>query len=189
MSDYDHFRIQPDCGSVSANRRFPTQFCVPPRDSSDAVSLLSMVHTDRTAILFSNRTRHAGYFLSRRFSVICGSGSTCSTVRSRSRQAKASRRGEILNDLPDRVSDIVIFVGVAHSGLMNPFIGYWAAILACHRTSVCLDRRSAFSANLAELCRSPGAWSRSTPARGSHFFSRHNHPRLSPFWIGHVLWS
>ena len=43
---------------------------------------------------------------------------------------KASRRGEILNDLPDRVSDIVIFVGVAHSGLMNPFIAYWAAIFA-----------------------------------------------------------
>jgi phosphatidylglycerophosphate synthase len=43
---------------------------------------------------------------------------------------KASRRGEILNDLPDRISDIVIFVGVAHTGLMNPLIGYWAAILA-----------------------------------------------------------
>ena len=43
---------------------------------------------------------------------------------------KASRRGEILNDLPDRISDIVIFVGVAHSGLMNPLIGYWAAMLA-----------------------------------------------------------
>jgi phosphatidylglycerophosphate synthase len=43
---------------------------------------------------------------------------------------KTSRRGEILNDLPDRISDIVIFVGVAHSGLMNPLIGYWAAILA-----------------------------------------------------------
>ena len=43
---------------------------------------------------------------------------------------KASRRGEIVNDLPDRVSDIVIFVGVAHSGLMNPLIGYWAAIFA-----------------------------------------------------------
>lgn len=43
---------------------------------------------------------------------------------------KASRRGEILNDLPDRVSDIVIFVGVAHSGLMNRVIGYWAAIFA-----------------------------------------------------------
>ena len=43
---------------------------------------------------------------------------------------KASRRREILNDLPDRISDIVIFVGVAHSGLMNPLIGYWAAIFA-----------------------------------------------------------
>lgn len=43
---------------------------------------------------------------------------------------KASRRGEILNDLPDRVSDIIIFVGAAHSGLMNPLIGYWAAIFA-----------------------------------------------------------
>ena len=43
---------------------------------------------------------------------------------------KASRRGEILNDLPDRISDIVIFVGVAHSGLMNPLIGYWATIAA-----------------------------------------------------------
>ena len=33
---------------------------------------------------------------------------------------KASWRGEILNDLPDRVSDVIIFVGVAHSGLMHP---------------------------------------------------------------------
>ena len=43
---------------------------------------------------------------------------------------KATARGEILNDLPDRISDIVIFVGVAHSGWMNPILGYWAAILA-----------------------------------------------------------
>jgi phosphatidylglycerophosphate synthase len=42
----------------------------------------------------------------------------------------ASRRGEILNDLPDRISDVIIFVGVAHSGWMNPFFGYWAAIFA-----------------------------------------------------------
>jgi phosphatidylglycerophosphate synthase len=43
---------------------------------------------------------------------------------------KASWRGEILNDLPDRVSDVLIFAGVAHSGWMNPFIGYWGAIFA-----------------------------------------------------------
>jgi phosphatidylglycerophosphate synthase len=43
---------------------------------------------------------------------------------------KASARGEILNDLPDRVSDVMIFAGMAHSGLGCPFAGYWAAILA-----------------------------------------------------------
>jgi phosphatidylglycerophosphate synthase len=43
---------------------------------------------------------------------------------------KASARGEIVNDLPDRISDLIIFVGVAHSDLMNPLIGYWTAILS-----------------------------------------------------------
>jgi phosphatidylglycerophosphate synthase len=43
---------------------------------------------------------------------------------------KASLRGEILNDLPDRVSDVIIFVGVAHSGLCHTESGYWAAIFA-----------------------------------------------------------
>ena len=43
---------------------------------------------------------------------------------------KASLRGEILNDLPDRVSDLLIFVGVAHSGLNSLYSGYWCAIFA-----------------------------------------------------------
>ena len=43
---------------------------------------------------------------------------------------KASLRGEILNDLPDRISDVLIFTGVAHSGWMNPLFGYWAAIFS-----------------------------------------------------------
>ncbi len=43
---------------------------------------------------------------------------------------QASLRGEILNDLPDRISDVIIFAGVAHSGLMHPAVGYWAAIFA-----------------------------------------------------------
>jgi phosphatidylglycerophosphate synthase len=41
---------------------------------------------------------------------------------------KASRTGEIVNELPDRISDVLIFVGVAHSGLCAPLGGYWAAI-------------------------------------------------------------
>jgi phosphatidylglycerophosphate synthase len=43
---------------------------------------------------------------------------------------KASRTGEIANELPDRISDVSIFVGVAHSGLCHPLSGYWAAIFA-----------------------------------------------------------
>ncbi len=43
---------------------------------------------------------------------------------------KASPRGEIVNDLPDRISDLLIFAGVAHSGLAYPASGYWAAIMA-----------------------------------------------------------
>ena len=43
---------------------------------------------------------------------------------------KASPRGEILNDLPDRVSDVLVFAGVAHSGWCRPLWAYWAAIFA-----------------------------------------------------------
>ena len=43
---------------------------------------------------------------------------------------KASLRGEILNDLPDRISDVIIFVGVGHSGLCQVLGGYWVAIFA-----------------------------------------------------------
>ena len=43
---------------------------------------------------------------------------------------QASARGEILNDLPDRVSDVLIFAGLAHGGLGLLPLGYWAAIMA-----------------------------------------------------------
>jgi phosphatidylglycerophosphate synthase len=43
---------------------------------------------------------------------------------------KASATGEIVNELPDRISDVIICVGVGHSGLCAPIAGYWAAIFA-----------------------------------------------------------
>lgn len=43
---------------------------------------------------------------------------------------KASPVGEVVNELPDRVSDVLIFVGVAHSGLCHPLAAYWAALFA-----------------------------------------------------------
>lgn len=43
---------------------------------------------------------------------------------------KASKKGEIINDLPDRVSDVLIFVGIAHSGWCHVLLGYWVAMAA-----------------------------------------------------------
>jgi len=43
---------------------------------------------------------------------------------------KASKKGEIVNDLPDRISDVIIFIGVAHSGWCHRLPGYWVAIMA-----------------------------------------------------------
>lgn len=43
---------------------------------------------------------------------------------------KASRHGEIINEVPDRFSDMLIFIGVAYSGLNHPFWGMLAATLA-----------------------------------------------------------
>jgi phosphatidylglycerophosphate synthase len=43
---------------------------------------------------------------------------------------KASPSGEIANEFPDRISDVIIFVGVAHSNLCYPLSGYWVAIFA-----------------------------------------------------------
>src|SRR4051812_37262378 len=41
---------------------------------------------------------------------------------------KASLRGEIVNELPDRVSDILIFAGVAHSGWAHVPLAYAAMV-------------------------------------------------------------
>lgn len=43
---------------------------------------------------------------------------------------KRSLRGEIVNEVPDRFSDILIFLGVAHCGLARVELGYGAALAA-----------------------------------------------------------
>jgi phosphatidylglycerophosphate synthase len=43
---------------------------------------------------------------------------------------RASLRGEIVNEMPDRVSDVLIFAGVAHGGWCSPIPAYWAALMA-----------------------------------------------------------
>jgi phosphatidylglycerophosphate synthase len=104
--------------------------CVRSSIHPDAISYLSIVAAAVAAILFWNSGKHPALlifaplfcYLRLWFNMLDGMVALAA--------GKASWRGEILNDLPDRVSDVLIFAGVAHSGWMNPFFGYWAAIFA-----------------------------------------------------------
>lgn len=41
---------------------------------------------------------------------------------------KTSKQGEMVNEFPDRISDVLIFAGIAHSHSSCLVVGYWAAI-------------------------------------------------------------
>ena len=130
MSGYEPNSRRPIANVFRQTAGSATRFCVRHGIHPDAISYLSIVAALIAAICFwkSEATPWlliiAPLFCYLRlwFNMLDGMVALAA--------GKASRRGEILNDLPDRVSDIVIFVGVAHSGWMNPLIGYWAAILA-----------------------------------------------------------
>src|SRR5207248_9042735 len=107
-----------------------TNLCVCLGISPDAISYLSVLAALIAALLFWKSGRNAWLlvvaplfcYLRLWFNMLDGMVAVAA--------GKASRRGAILDDLPDRVSDVIIVVGVAHSGLMNPIFGYWAAIAA-----------------------------------------------------------
>src|SRR5437867_13104224 len=107
-----------------------TNLCVRLGIPPDAISYLSILAALAAALCFWKSGRNGWLliiaplfcFLRLWFNMLDGMVAVAA--------GKASARGEIVNDLPDRISDVIIFVGVAHSGLMNPFIGYWTAILA-----------------------------------------------------------
>ena len=96
----------------------------------DTISYFSVVVSAAAALCFWQSSRHAALLLVAPLlcyfrlwlNMLDGMVALAS--------AKASPRGEILNEMPDRISDVLIFVGVAHSGLSAPLTGYWSAILA-----------------------------------------------------------
>jgi phosphatidylglycerophosphate synthase len=130
MSAYEPTSRRPIAAVFRQTAGSATRFCVRQGISPDAISYLSIVAAVIAAICFWESGVRPWLliiaplfcYLRLWFNMLDGLVAFATGT--------ASRRGEILNDLPDRVSDIVIFVGVAHSGWMNPFIGYWAAILA-----------------------------------------------------------
>jgi phosphatidylglycerophosphate synthase len=96
--------------------------------SADAISYLSMVFAAAAAICFWQSRHHPLLLVVA--PLLCYLRLWCNMLDGMVALASgaASARGEVLNDLPDRVSDVLIFVGAAHSGWMHPLFGYWAAI-------------------------------------------------------------
>jgi phosphatidylglycerophosphate synthase len=130
VNDYAPISRRPIAGIFRRTADAATRFCVRNGIHPDAISYLSILAAAVAAICFwkSGQTRWlliiAPLFCYLRLWSNMLDGMVAVAA------GKASARGEILNDLPDRISDVIIFVGVAHSGLMDPLIGYWAAILA-----------------------------------------------------------
>jgi phosphatidylglycerophosphate synthase len=130
VSDYESTSRRPIAATFRQTADAATRFCVRHGVHPDTISYLSIVAALIAAICFWKSGARSWLliiapvfcYLRLWFNMLDGMVAFG--------KGKASGRGEILNDLPDRVSDIVIFVGVAHSGLMNPLIGYWAAIFA-----------------------------------------------------------
>jgi phosphatidylglycerophosphate synthase len=147
-----------------------TNLCVRLGIPPDAISYLSIVAALAAALCFWKSGRNAWLliiaplfcYLRLWFNMLDGMVAVAA--------GKASARGEIVNDLPDRISDVIIFVGVAHSNLMNPLIGYWTAILSLFTAYVgllgqAIKGRREFSGIMSKPWRmvalSLGAWAMS----------------------------
>lgn len=130
MADYAPTSRRPIASIFRQTAEGATRWCVSHRISPDLISYLSIVAAGLAAICFWKSG--ACLWLLLIAPGFCYLRLWCNMLDGMVALAsgKASWRGEILNDLPDRVSDVVIFAGVAHSSLMHPLIGYWAAIFA-----------------------------------------------------------
>ena len=130
MADYKPTSRRPIAEMFRRTANAATKLCVHSGISPDVVSALSIVAAAAAAFSFWKSHDHPLLlivgplfcYLRLWFNMLDGMVAVAA--------GKASLRGEIVNDLPDRISDVIIFAGVAHSGWMHPAIGYWAAILA-----------------------------------------------------------
>jgi phosphatidylglycerophosphate synthase len=130
MANYEPTSRRPIANLFRATAQLATRLCVRFGIHPDAISYMSILAALAAAICFWKSGAHPWLLLVA--PLLCYVRLWCNMLDGMVAMTanKASSRGEIVNDLPDRISDVIIFAGVAHSGWMNPFIGYWAAIFA-----------------------------------------------------------
>lgn len=130
MAEYQPKSRRPIAEAFRFTAHWATRFCVRAGVQADTISCLSVVFAATAAYCFWQSRRHPLLLIVA--GLLCYLRLWCNMLDGMVALAsgRASRRGEVANDLPDRVSDVLIFVGAAHSGWMNPFFGYWAALLS-----------------------------------------------------------
>lgn len=130
MSAYQPLARRPIAEIFRATARGATTLCVRGGISADLISYCSIAFAALAALCFWQAHSHPRLLLIA--PVFCFLRLWCNMLDGMVALAsgQASRRGEIINDLPDRVSDVLIFAGAAHSGWMHPLLGYWAALMS-----------------------------------------------------------
>src|SRR5436305_7533205 len=136
MGDYQPVSRRPIAAPFRRTADGAVRLCVRWGVHPDVISYLSMVFAAAAGI---------GFWLSGRWHwllivapLLCFARLWCNMLDGMVALAsgKASRRGEIVNELPDRGSDVLIFAGVAHSGWCHVLVGYWAMVMALLAASV-----------------------------------------------------
>ena len=131
MAQYEPTSRRPIAAMFRRTANLAVRFCLTMGISPDAISYSSIVAALGAAVCFWQSAQYPALlmiapllcFLRLWFNMLDGMVAIAAQ--------RASLRGEIVNDLPDRISDVVIFAGVAHSGwLHHPVLGYWSAIFA-----------------------------------------------------------
>ncbi len=130
MGDYRPTSRRPIADMFRATAHGAVQVCLRAGIHADFISYFSMIAAAVAAVAFWQSHRVPWLLLIA--PAFCYLRLWCNMLDGMVALAggKASLRGEILNDLPDRVSDVLIFAGVARSGWCSPFPAYWAAIFA-----------------------------------------------------------
>ena len=131
MSAYQPTSRRPIADIFRETAALAVRACVRGNVHPDTISYASIVASTAAAVCFWQATRQpilffvlgpAFCYLRLWLNMLDGMVALAS--------GKASRHGEIVNDLPDRISDIVIFVGVAHGGLASRDLAYLCAVFA-----------------------------------------------------------
>ncbi len=130
MAGYRPTARRPIADLFRRTARSATGSCLRNGIHADVISYLSILAAAAAAICFWQSSRYPVLLIIA--PLLCYLRLWCNMLDGMVALAssRASARGEITNDLPDRVSDVLIFVGAAHSGWMNPLLGYWAAIMS-----------------------------------------------------------